>query len=318
MILKAFSPYRLSFYGGGTDIEPYPTEYGGYCMSHTINLGCYGEINFFSKKKKILDLSAVNKSVNKGLEKILSKQYKNYNFSYYNNLPTGSGLGTSGSLIGMLAAFENFKNFKKIKKMQTANRAYFLEKKILQTFGGRQDEFASVYGGFNFLEFNKNKTLVKKIKLSEKLKIEMQEKSLLMFTGITRDGSKIIKHHIDTFKKKKNIKYLHEIKDLTLSMRNELNKGNLRIFIENINRYWSLKKKYNPQVSNKKIDIMIKTALKSGATSCKLTGAGNGGHLLIFVPLNRRVTVIEKLKKLGCSEINFSYGKFKTTVYESI
>ena len=90
MILKAFSPYRLSFYGGGTDIEPYPSEHGGCCISHTINLGFYGEMDFSSKKKKILDLSSVNKSVNKGLDKILSHQYKNYNFSYFNNLPTYS------------------------------------------------------------------------------------------------------------------------------------------------------------------------------------------------------------------------------------
>ena len=318
MILKAFSPYRLSFYGGGTDIEPYPSEHGGCCISHTINLGCYGEMDFSSKKKKFLDLSSVNKSVNKGLDKILSHQYKNYNFSYFNNLPTGSGLGTSGSLIGMLAAFENFKNFNKIKKLQTANRAYFLEKKILKTFGGRQDEFASIYGGFNFLEFKKNKTLVSKIKVTDKFKLELQQKSLLMFTGITRDGSKIIKNHIDIFRKEKNIKYLHEIKKLTLLMRKELGKGNLQSFIENINRYWNFKKKYNLQVTNKKIDNMIETALDNGAISCKLTGAGNGGHLLIFVNLNKRTEVIKKLQKLGCSEINFSYSDLKTTVYEGV
>ena len=317
MILKAFSPYRLSFYGGGTDIEPYPSEHGGCCISHAINLGCYGKIDFFSKKKQILDLSSDNNYVNRGLKKILLHQYKNFSFSYYNNLPTGSGLGTSGSLIGMLAAFENFKNYKKIQKLKTANRAYFLEKKLLKTFGGRQDEFASIYGGFNFMEFNKDKTSIKKINILEKFKIEMQEKSLLMFTGMTRDGSRIIKNHIDIFKKKKNIKYLHEIKRLTISMKKELERGNLQLFIENINHYWSLKKKYNPQVSNKKIDNMIKVALDNGATSCKLTGAGNGGHLLIFVSLDNRLKIIKKLKKMGCSEINFSYSNLKTTIYRS-
>lgn len=316
MILKGFSPYRLSFFGGGTDIEPYPSEYGGCCISHTIAQGCYGEIDFSSKKKQISDMSSDNNCVHNGLKKILSHQYKNFSFSYYNDLPTGSGLGTSGSLIGMLAAFENFKNFKKIQKLKTANRAYFLEKKLLKTFGGRQDEFASIYGGFNFMEFNKDKTSIQKINVSTKFKIELQEKSLLMFTGMTRDGSKIIENHINIFKKKKNIKYLHEIKKLTISMKEELKRNNIKSFLKNINLYWNLKKKYNPQVSNKKIDNMIKVALDNGATSCKLTGAGNGGHLLIFVSLKKRLKIIKKLEKLGCSQINFSYSNLKTTVYK--
>ena len=152
----------------------------------------------------------------------------------------------------------------------------------MKTSGGRQDEFASVFGGFNFCNLKKNITIVNKLKPNEKFKDELQKKSLLIFTGINRDGSKIIDNHIKIYKKI-NLEILHEIKNLTLDAKKFVKNNDIENFILKINHYWDLKKEFNPNVTNNKIDQLIDIAKKNGAYSAKLLGAGNGDIYFYFV-----------------------------------
>jgi D-glycero-alpha-D-manno-heptose-7-phosphate kinase len=310
------SPFRISFYGGGTDIEPYPSEYEGCCISHSINIGCFASIDLNVDKKIIENLNFKTKYIfennkkNDNLFKIfnLSKKNFNYHLKYFFELNTGSGLGSSGSFISLLSSFINKIEGKSFSKYRIANKAYFYEKKILETSGGRQDEFASVFGGFNFIQFKKkNITTVKKLKPSFKFKKELQKKSLLIFTGMNRDGSKIIDNHIKIYNKNQNIKLLHEIKNLTLEAKNYVKNNDIENFILKINKYWDLKKEFNPNVTNNKIDKFIDIAKENGAYSAKLLGAGNGGHLLIFCEENEKKKIIKKLEKYGCSARDFYY-----------
>lgn len=316
MFIIGRAPFRISFYGGGTDIEPYPSEFEGCCISHSINIGCFASIDINVKKKIIENLNHKTKYIfandkkNNDLFKILNFSEKNFNYhlKYYFELNTGSGLGSSGSFIGLLSSFLNKIEGKSFSKYNIANKAFYYEKKILKTSGGRQDEFASVFGGFNFLQFKKkNITTVNKLKPNEKFKDELQKKSLLIFTGINRDGSKIIDNHIKIYKKKINLEILHEIKNLTLDAKKFVKNNDIENFILKINHYWDLKKEFNPNVSNNKIDQLIDIAKKNGAYSAKLLGAGNGGHLLLFCDEKDKKKIVKKLEKLGCSERDFNY-----------
>jgi D-glycero-alpha-D-manno-heptose-7-phosphate kinase len=316
MYIVGSAPFRISFYGGGTDIEPYPSEFEGCCISHSISIGCFASIDLNADKKIIENLNFKTKYIfennkkNDNLFKIfnLSKKNFNYHLKYFFELNTGSGLGSSGSFIGLLSSFINKIEGKNFSKHRIANKAFYYEKKILRTSGGRQDEFASVFGGFNFLQFKrKNITSVKRLQPSFKFKKELQKKSLLVFTGMNRDGSKIIDSHIKIYKKKKNIDILHEIKNLTLDAKNYVRKNDIENFILKINKYWDLKKQFNPNVTNSKIDKLIDIAKKNGAHSAKLLGAGNGGHLLIFCEEIDKKRMLKKLEKLGCSVRDFSY-----------
>ena len=184
------SPFRISFYGGGTDIEPYPTDFGGSCISYSINIGCFASIDINVKKKIIENLNFKKKYIysdkrkNKKLFKIfeLSKKKFNYHLKYFFELNTGSGLGSSGSFIVLLSAFLSKIEGQKISLNKIASNAFFFEKKILGTSGGRQDEFASAYGGLNFIKFKKkNITQVTKLKASSKFKHDLQKKIIINF-----------------------------------------------------------------------------------------------------------------------------------------
>ena len=240
MIIFGKAPFRISFYGGGTDIEPYPSDFGGCCISYSINIGCFASIDLDTDKKIIEDLNSKKKIIfNKSLknEKLfkifeVSKKFSSYHLKYRFEANTGSGLGSSGSFIALLAAFLNKIDNKKLKKEKIANDAFYFEKKILGTSGGRQDEFSSVYGGFNYLDFKKNGTTnVTKLKASSDFKKNLQKKSLLMFTGITRNGSKIIDKHIKLYNNGKNIEILHEIKNLAIKAKKYVQKNDLKSFM---------------------------------------------------------------------------------------
>ena len=310
------SPFRISFYGGGTDIEPYPSDFGGCCISYSINIGCFASIDLNVREKIIENLNHNKKYIysdrkkNQKLFKIFdySKRKFNYHLKYFFELNTGSGLGSSGSFIALLSALLNSIEQGHKSKNYIASNAYFFEKKILRTSGGRQDEFSSVYGGLNFINFKKkNLTEVKRIKASTKFKESLQKKSLLIFTGINRDGSKIIDKHIKIYKKNKNIEILHQIKNLTLDAKKYILKNDLENFILKINDYWELKKTFNHNVTNNKIDKLIHLSKSAGAHSVKLLGAGNGGHLLIFAEPEDHKNLEKKLSKFGCSKREFSY-----------
>ena len=310
--VNGFSPYRISFFGGGTDIEPYPSDFGGYCLSSTINLGCYAELTLRDDKvRKIVSLNKGKENFFfiKNLKKILNHQYNSgFIFKYYNDLPTGSGLGTSGAIIGLLSKFENLLKKQKLSKYQEANRAYFLEKKIVGTSGGRQDEYASIFGGLNFMKFEKDKTEIKKLKPKKNFIFELQKRSLLVFSGLRRDGSKVIKKHIKNLKTNNKINLLHKNKELTFRMKKIVEKGDYNLFIKKINEYWELKKKFNKDVTNQKIENIVHSARKKGAISAKITGAGNGGHILFFVEIENKDKLRDFLEKKGMVVRNFIYS----------
>ena len=316
MIIEGTSPFRISFYGGGTDIEPYPSEYGSLCISHSINLGCYASLDLSSDKKVIEDLNNLKKYIfkkNYNKNKLFEIfqhfiKEKKYNFKYFFDLPTGSGLGSSGAFVALIASIlMQAKELKDYNKKDTANLAYKLEKDFLKTSGGRQDEFASIFGGFNSIEFKKDTSRVIKLSPSEKFMYELEKRSILIFTGVNRKGSPIIDKHIELYKDKKNVKFLHKNKKLATTALKYVKRNDYQNFIDKINYYWELKKTYNPLVTNSRIDKLIKVAKKSGSHSAKLLGAGNGGHLLIFSPVEKRSGIIKKLIKLGCTQRHFTY-----------
>ena len=144
---------------------------------------------------------------------------------------------------------------------------------------------------------------------------EIQNRSLLMFTGIIRDGGKVINEHIKIYQDKNKLELLHKNKNLALMAKKFIEKNDFKNFIEKINLYWELKKEYNPNVTNDKIDELISIALENGAHSVKLLGAGNGGHLLIFTPIEKRQLILKRLENKGCTSRYFSYSNNSCEIY---
>ena len=306
MIYRAKAPLRISFSGGGTDIEPYVSEFGGCVISTTINKYVYAtlkpredkEITIYSK-----DLGVTEKFtyVVDGELKIVKsvmiymnmlKEFSN-GFDLYieSDVPVGSGLGLSSSLsVCLIELFCRYLDIKNYSKDNIAHLAYYIERKILGIKGGYQDQFATSFGGFNYITFEKENIVVNPLVIDDNFKSELENNLVICYTGETRKGEDIIAKQVDSYKE--NVGYLHKIKEIVYKMRNEIANSNIINFSKLLGETWILKKSLTSSISNKKIDELYIRGLNSGALSGKLCGAGGSGYLLFYCPEDK-----DKLKK---------------------
>jgi D-glycero-alpha-D-manno-heptose-7-phosphate kinase len=317
-------PVRISFAGGGTDLPEYYEKFGGCILGTTINKFTYVIIhprtdNTFQsfspdfqkhykpkifKKIEIEDGTEISSAIVKflnykdGLDVILCS-----------DVPGGSGLGASSSLAVNLINTINFMNGKKFNSKKIAETAFEIERNVLNWPMGKQDEYLTATGGLQFFEFKKNKVSSRKINLNKKTSYELDNNLLLFFVGKTRKSSYILNKQIKKTKEKnqKTINSLHFVKELAESLFDSLNKSDITKFGELLDQGWNAKKNFSSNVSNPKIDLIYNYALKNGAIGGKITGAGGGGHLLLYCEKNNQKKIIEKLEKKGLTHIPFSF-----------
>lgn len=248
IIKQVKAPVRIDFAGGTTDIQPFPKKHGGAVLNAAINKYITGK------------LVATDKTVGLG---------------YSGNIPTSSGLGTSGVMnLVWLALISKTKN-----KLELAEKAYKLEQSI-ELMGGKQDQYASALGGINFLEFKNNKVKITKLNLNKKLIRELENSLVLVYTCKPRfsgDKNKLI---INNLRKNKN--NLLKIKKIAYEMKSSLVKGDLGKFAELMNRETAERKKLHKDIFPPKITKIINQGMKSGAIAAKICGAGGGGSILFF------------------------------------
>ncbi len=307
-MIIAKTPFRMSFFGGGTDIPEFFNVHGGAVISSTFNKYCYVHVRhlprFFNYSNQVVysQIERV-KSVNEINHPAVRECMKYLDMhelivSYDADLPARTGLGTSSSfVVGMLNAFYALKG-KYAGKKKLADEAIHIERDLCKEAGGWQDQIAASFGGFNRIDFNREGYEVSPVIISPERKHELNDNLMLFFTGFSRFSSEI---QNDT---KKNIqdktKQLLEMKALVDDVERILTdrKADLDDFGRLLNETWKLKRQTGNKISTSDIDSLYERAMKAGALGGKLLGAGGGGFLLFYVPKENQKCLIESLSEL--------------------
>ena len=319
MLIRSRAPLRLGLAGGGTDVESFSNIFGGRVLNVTISMYAHSTIKLTKKyisfvakdllkKEKYLVKKIYKISTNSGL--FLHRETYKYMMKKYNNgklipleiltwadVPPGSGLGSSSTLIvSMIAAYLELLNLP-IDNYQIANDAYYIERKICKKEGGKQDQFAASFGGINIFEFIKKKTFIYPVKVKDKIINEFEESLTLYYNGVSRNSSEIISEQNKEIKKKKlkTIKAMKNIKKESYEFVNSLIKGNFQELFNCFNRGWLNKIKTSKSITNKAINDIISYAKKNGAIAAKVSGAGGGGFIIFFSKPENKYSLQSKL-----------------------
>lgn len=320
MKIRSRAPLRIGIAGGGTDVSPYCDLYGGYVLNATIDRYAYTTItdrdeglHFQAQdleKEEYWDQDAFvpencELKLHAEVYKYMMDKYNNgrllpLSISTYCDAPVGSGLGSSSTIVvSMLIAFSEYFNIS-IDDYKLARTAFHIERDICSLQGGAQDQYAAAFGGVNFMEFySGRKVIVNPLRVKEKILCELESSLLLFFTGISRDSAKIIHAQSSSVLSgnEKSLEAMHVVRDEAKRMKEALLTGDFSAIVSSLKRGWESKKLSSAVVSNEKINRVFEVALAKGALAGKVSGAGGGGFILFFVPLEKRKSVMEALSK---------------------
>lgn len=303
------TPFRMSFFGGGTDMEDYFNEYGGAVISTTFDKYCYVNVRHlprffdysneisYSKTERVKTVDEIQHPAVRNAMKMLDMH--ELRLTYEADLPARSGLGTSSSFaVGMLNAFYALKG-KFADKRKLADEAIYLERVLCNESGGWQDQIAASFGGFNRINFSNHGYEVKPIIVSPERKKALNNNLLMFFTGFTRFSSEIQKTNSITSSAEK-INRLHEMYRLVDKAEAVLqdSHSDLDDFGRLLDYTWQLKKNTGAKVSTGSIDKLYAAGIDAGALGGKLLGAGGGGFLVFYVQPEKQEAVKEAMKDL--------------------
>lgn len=320
------TPFRISFFGGGTDYPVWFRENGGAVLATTINKYCYVSIRylppFFDFKSRIVWSKMENVREHEEIEhpsvravlKYLSIE-EGVALHHDADLPARTGLGSSSAFtVGILHALYGLKGMISDKR-KLAEEAIHVEQEILKEHIGWQDQIESAYGGFNQILFSSNDFQVNPLPLPKERLALLQDRLLLFFTGISRTASEIAKKQIETTKEKKSeLQSMHQMVPEAIQILK--GPGDLSGFGRLLHENWLIKKSLTDKISNPYIDELYDAALKAGATGGKLLGAGGGGFLLLFAEPDVHDKIKEALKHLLCVPFQFENLGSQIIFYE--
>jgi D-glycero-alpha-D-manno-heptose-7-phosphate kinase len=301
------TPFRMSFFGGGTDFTDFFREYGGAVISTTIDKYCYVNVRHlprffdystelsYSIIERVRNVDAIKHPAIREAMKMLDMH--EIRLTYEADLPARSGLGTSSSFaVGMLNAFHALKG-KYANKRKLADEAIYLERILCDESGGIQDQIAASYGGFNRISFNTKGYTVDPIIISPARKEELNANLMLFFTGFSRFSSDIQLDTRAAFKDKK-LQLLEMLKLVGEAENILTTKTDLNEFGRLLDHTWKLKRAITTRVSTDFIDALYDKAIHAGATGGKLLGAGGGGFLLFYVEQDKQERVGKAMEDL--------------------
>ena len=310
------TPFRISFFGGGTDVEDFFKLHGGAVISTTFDKYCYVTVRHlpkffsykthltYSKVEYVNDYEEIEHPLIRNAMKFLD--IHDIRLTYDADLPARSGLGTSSSFaVGMLSAFYGLKN-KYVDKKRLANEAIYLERNLCNEAGGWQDQIAAAFGGFNRIDFYDEGYKIRPIIIPAQRKKKLNDSLLMFFTGFVRYSSDIQKGN----KSEKKTETLTEMLALVDEGEKILVSKDVDLdeFGVLLNTTWQLKRKTGDNISTSIIDAYYKKAIEAGALGGKLLGAGGGGFLIFYVPEDKRQRVMEALKDLLYIPFEFENG----------
>lgn len=320
------TPFRMSFFGGGTDMEDYFKEYGGAVISTTFDKYCYVNVRHlprffdytneisYSKTERVKTVDEIRHPAVRNAMKMLDMH--ELRLTYEADLPARSGLGTSSSFaVGMLNAFYSLKG-KFADKRKLADEAIYLERVLCNESGGWQDQIAASFGGLNRINFSKDGYEVVPIIISPERKKALNNNLLMFFTGFTRFSSEIQKTNSITSTAEK-INRLHEMYKLVDQAEAVLqdSHSDLDDFGRLLDYTWQLKKNTGEKISTSSIDKLYADGIKAGALGGKLLGAGGGGFLIFYVQPEKQEAVKEAMKDLLYIPFEFENSGTKVIYY---
>lgn len=302
------TPFRMSFFGGGTDMESFFKENGGSVLSTTFDKYCYVNVRHlprffdystelsYSKTERVTNIDAIEHPAIRNAMKMLDMH--EIRLTYEADLPARSGLGTSSSFaVGMLNAFYALKG-KYASKKQLADEAIYLERVLCNEAGGWQDQIAASFGGFNRIDFNADGYTVHPVIVSPQRKQQLNNNLMMFFTGFTRFSSEIQKaNKLDDESKTKQLKQMLTLVDEAESILTDHSKD-LDDFGRLLDVTWKLKRQTGKSVSTSNIDNLYDKGISAGALGGKLLGAGGGGFLVFYVTPEKQAAVKEAMEDL--------------------
>jgi D-glycero-alpha-D-manno-heptose-7-phosphate kinase len=313
------TPFRMSFFGGGTDMEEFFREYGGAVLSTTFDKYCYVTVRHlprffdwkthvtYSAQEYVTDVDEMKHPAIRNAMKMLDMH--EIRLIYDADLPARSGLGTSSSFaVGMLNAFYALKG-KYADKKRLADEAIYLERVLCNEAGGWQDQIAAAYGGMNRIEFNKDGTYdVKPIIIHPDRKRLLNENLLMFFTGFTRFSSEMQEANKAGYNEKK--KQLQEMYALVGDAESILEDKHSDIddFGRLLDKTWRLKRQTGGAITTDSIDAIYEKGIEAGALGGKLLGAGGGGFLVFYVKTENKAAVMEAMKDFLYVPFRFEDG----------
>jgi len=322
----AKAPLRMALAGGGTDLQPYWKKYGGVVLNGTIDQYAYCKIEPYNCCRK--ETHWVFKSVDLGVEEnrdFYSKDFMEYAYTQsplkllintyqylthklerepvkittYVEAPPGSGLGSSSALVvALVAAITEYYGIP-MGEYAMAEAAIDIERNICDLPGGKQDQFAAAFGGFNFIEFLKDgRAIVNPLRLNYKTQNMMELSTVLYYVGKPRKDSRVIEHTARGLTTSDVVlNATHKIKEACIEYKRSLLTGDFERISELMNTYWKMKLETNENVASPELIDTYDYALRNGATAAKISGAGGGGHMVLFTHFEKRHELITALKK---------------------
>jgi len=328
MIIRSRAPVRISFGGGGTDVSPYTEQFGGCALNAAIRHYAWatlesrtdgiirlvsddlGESVEYDSQKRIgydgkLDLL---KAVVNAFPRVLS----GFTLFLRSDVPPRSGLGGSASaFVAVIGVFDYLLKDERQSAYEIAEMAFRLEREVLKIKGGRQDQYATVFGDVNFIEFKGNDFVrVNPLRLQPDFLLELEKHLILIQVPGEREVSHhVIEDQVNQMQQSKSLSLsaLHETKRIAYEMKKALLRGDLEAFGSLLGRAWDEKKKFSKLISNPIIDEIYECATANGAISGKITGAGGGGHMLFFCKPNTEHRVTMALEKMGARAVDMQF-----------
>ncbi len=326
MKIRAKAPLRISFAGGGTDVPPYPETHGGCVLNATIDCYAWGSLRPRQDRRIGIESADLNLQVEFGVEDELQMDgtldlakaaikrlgaLNSHGFDIFlqSDAPPGSGLGSSSALVvALVGLVREFRGIS-LGSYEVAEAAYLIERQDLQINGGLQDQYAASFGGFNFMEFDKDRVIINPLRIQRSTVNELEHNLLLCYTGKTRRSDHIIDDQTARFvaAEQDTVDGLQSQKELAVAMKNALLTNRLLHFGDLLDSAWQAKKKMSNRISNPQIDELYDEARKYGALGGKITGAGGGGYMMFYCEFEKKHKVAERLRSIGAIPTEFAF-----------
>ena len=328
MIIRSRVPLRISFGGGGTDVSPYCDLYGGAVINSTIDR--FATVSLKPVESEEITIRSIDYDTTvhyhvdsalaydgqldiiKGVVKAIRESYglpSGVEISIQNDAPPGSGLGSSSAIcVALIGAFQRWLNLP-LTPYEIAELAYKVEREDVGVKGGRQDQYAAAFGGFNFMEFGKEGTIVNPLRLRRDIINELNFSLVLAYVGGSHESSQILSRQISNVEKnvEEALQAMHHLKDLAIKMKNALLTGRLGKFGQYLDESWEWKKKMAKGITNEKIEEIYRRAKEAGALGGKISGAGGGGYMFFFSDVEKKYDVERALQKMGAEVVKFVF-----------
>jgi D-glycero-alpha-D-manno-heptose-7-phosphate kinase len=326
MAIISKTPVRIAFGGGGTDVEPYPSDYGGYVINSTINLyfrclftrrednliNIYSNDTFFPHKFDTIKILKKRPQRSNLFEAVFCLTKPNFGLDVYvhGEPPKKAGLGASASLSTcLISGILNFEG-KELNLDNIAEQAYAVEQNILKNIGGRQDQYAAVYGGFNGLKFlGESNVQIQKLRISYSFKKEIEKNLILFYTGLPRTSGNIVKEQVKSYvqNKAESKIFLDKLKEIAYQMKDALLSENFKKFGNLLTEDLEIKTKFNPLLTTNYMKQLNNLILKNGGIGGRVCGAGGGGCMIWLIEPKFKEKIKTLLEKQQGKLIEFIF-----------